>query len=167
MKNIFLENHKWGGSGIERELFEFILNNFNTNSIIVEIGSGICSTKAFSTFYKNFYSIDDNPDYLNLYENVNYICAPLKYSSDHIWYDIDIVKNKIPEKQDLIFLDGPTGSGNRNGILKHLDILSPDVKIIVHDTYREAESTLANNISKLMNKKIDFYQTSDYWAYLY
>jgi hypothetical protein len=34
-KNEFMENHKWGGSGIERLLFEFILDKFDVGCNVI------------------------------------------------------------------------------------------------------------------------------------
>jgi len=161
-KKEILDNHKWGGSGIEKELFEFILDEFEEGTTIVEIGAGLCSTKMFSMFFDS-YSIEDNIKYVGTYGNAKYIHAPLKDG----WYDVEAVKNGLPEKYDLIFLDGPLGSGNRRGFLKNIKLFNPDAKIIVHDTYREPEADLAKEIAEELGKEIQFFKNSDFWAYIY
>jgi hypothetical protein len=157
-----LDEHKWGGSGIEKTLFEFILNLVPKKSTIIEIGAGYCSTKALSLYY-NLFSIENNLQYINLFENVNYIHAPLIND----WYDTNIVKSKMPENYSLVFVDGPTGEGNRHGILNNLEIFKKDCMYIFHDTYRTPELKLAIDVSLKLNKSIFIYNADthgDYWA---
>jgi hypothetical protein len=156
---MFIKNHKWGGSGIESVLFEFILDKIKPGSTIIELGAGFCSTGAFSKFY-NLYSIEDNASYINHFNNVNYILANQKNG----WYDREIVKNNIPTDYAMVFVDGPSGEGNRSGLLNNLDIFKKDCIFIFHDTYRNAEILLAEEVSKKLDKNITFYDNGDYWA---
>ena len=103
---------EWGGSGIERYTFEVICSLVAPGSHILELGSGKISTAAFSTQLK-VTSIDDNENYIGLFPDVNYIHAPLVDG----WYDVQILKQKIPGDYDIIFVDAPCGSGNRMGFL--------------------------------------------------
>lgn len=156
-----LINHKWGGSGIELELFQFILNEFQEGSTIVELGSGYCSTKAFSLYFDT-YSIDQNLDYINIFDSVKYLHAPITNG----WYDRELVKNFLPKKYSLVFVDGPLGEGNRSGLIDNIDIFDKDSSFIFHDTYRGPEKKLANDIAKIINKEIFFYENSDFWGYI-
>lgn len=156
-----LNDHRWGGSGIEKVLFEFILKEFKESSTVIELGAGYCSTKAFSLYY-NLYSIDENRNYTNIYPNVNYLHAPLNNS----WYDKELVKNFIPKDYSLVFVDGPSGSGNRNGLIENINIFNVNASFIFHDTYREPEKNLAIEIAKILNKEIEFYSDGDYWGYI-
>jgi len=160
MKNELIE-HKWGGSGIEKKLFEFIIGEFKEGSTIIELGSGYCSTKAFSLYYKT-YSIDENSDYINLFKGVNYLHAP-KING---WYDRELVKNFLPKKYSLVFIDGPSGEGNRNGLIQNIDIFNKEASFIFHDTYRESEKNLSVEIARILNRDIKFYETDDFWAYI-
>ena len=153
-----INNVEWGGSGIEKTLFDFISSKFVHNSNMVEIGSGYTSTGAFSTIF-NVYSIDNDSKYQYIYKKVNYITAPLVDG----WYDINILTKKLPEEYSFIFLDGPSGSGNRNEIIKNINLFK-NVPIIVHDTYRIDELTLAVKLSMLLDKKIKIYSDNDFWA---
>jgi hypothetical protein len=156
----FLDTHKWGGSGIERSCFEFILKNIEIGSEIIEIGSGYCSTKAFSKFYK-LTSIDDNIEYINIYDDVNYIHAPITNG----WYDVKMVEENLPNDYKMVFVDGPSGSGNRGGLLNNLNIFKKDTIFIFHDTYREHEIKLANDVASKLNKKITFHnEEGDFWV---
>jgi hypothetical protein len=123
--------HKWGGSGIEKELFEWILQNLDPGSIIIELGSGDVSTRYLGEHYKLF-SIEQNKEYLYKY-NATYIYAPIENG----WYDINIVKKSLPSNYDMIFVDGPSGSGNRSGFADNINIFNPEVPIVFHDTNRE------------------------------
>jgi len=154
-----LDSHKWGGSGIERETFEFIMNILPQEATIVEIGAGYCSTKIFSEFYK-LYSIENNKSFINLF-NSNYIYAPIING----WYDRQIVKESLPSRYDLIFVDGPLGEGNRGGFLDNIDLFQ-NVPIMVHDTYRKAEHNLAEMIGHKLNKKVTFHHNVDFFAYI-
>lgn len=161
----FLNNHKWGGSGIERCVFEYILDKIKIGSTVIELGAGYCSTKAFSEFY-NLYSIEENENYINLIDNVNYIFAKIKNN----WYDREIVSNNIPKNHQLVFVDGPSGEGNRSGLLDNLDLFNQETIYIFHDTYRGPEKKLAESVAKKLNKNITFFDTTkevkegDYWA---
>lgn len=154
-----LEGHLWGGSGIERVLFDFILNTIPEGSTIVELGSGYCSTKAFSAFYKT-YSVDDNVQYQNLFEGVNYIYA----NNINGWYNRQSIVDNLPEEYSLVFVDGTSGEGNRNGLLNNLDIFRDDVTFIFHDTYRVPEKNLAIEVANALGKSITFYEDGDFWA---
>lgn len=156
----FMNKHQWGGSGIERCLFEFIVNMITRGSNIVEFGSGFCSTPALSQI-SNVYSIDNNPQYIHHFKNVNYILANIQDN----WYNREIVKNFLPKKYELVLVDGPVGSDYRSGILNNLDIFV-DCKYIIHDTYRDSEKILAQNIAQKLNKQITFYTSGDYWAFI-
>jgi hypothetical protein len=158
MTEVNIKDIRWGGSGIEKVLFDFISDRFDHGSDIVEFGSGYCSTGAFSTIF-NVFSVDDNSKFQHLYNNVKYITAPLKNG----WYDIDILNKNLPKKYSFIFIDGPTGSGNRNGIIDNITILR-DVPIIIHDTYRDPEIILSISLAKLLNKQVKFYSYGDFWA---
>ena len=156
-----LIGHKWGGSGIEKELFDFILNKFPEGSTIIELGSGYCSTKAFSLYYDT-YSIDENADYVNIFDGVKYLHAPKKDG----WYDRDSVKDFLPNEYSLVFVDGPSGEGNRDGLIKNLDLFRTDSSFIFHDTYRDPEKNLAVEISRILNRPVKFYENSDFWGYI-
>jgi hypothetical protein len=152
----FLNSHQWGGSGIERVTFDEIRKLIPEGSTIVELGSGRCSTLAFSKIY-NLFSVDHNKDW-QVYENINYIHAPLVDG----WYDIEILKKELPPKKDqkLIFIDGVW----REGLLKNIKLFNPKGTFIVHDTYRDAEKNLAEDIAKALKRKVTYFDKGDYFA---
>jgi hypothetical protein len=150
-----LNNHKWGGSGIEYITFEYILKNIPKGSKVIELGSGHCSTPALSWFYE-LYSIEHNPEFANIYPNVNYLVA----DNASGWYNRDAVKAFIPKDHTFVLIDGT----HRAGILKNLDIFNPDAVYMIHDTYRPDEIQLAHDLGKALGRVPVFHDKGDYFA---
>ncbi len=155
----------WGGSGIEKVLFDFIRQILPDNSTILELGSGDGSTFHFLKYYK-VYSIESDKNWINRHPS-NYIYAPIING----WFDINAIKNGLPPDYDLIFVDGPLGKSEtslgRSPFLKHLDLFNTEIPIIFHDTYRRDERELAINVAHKLNKPVVFFQRGnpmDYWA---
>ena len=146
---------QWGGSGIERQTFEYMKMHIKKGSNVIEIGAGNCSTVALSSIY-NLYSIENEKDWCGLHEGVNYIHAPIKGD----WYDV--LKIKIPMNHKLVFIDGPTGVLQlRAGILNHLDMFNPKAMFIIHDTYRQEDKDLTQAIAKKLDRGFRFIDTED------
>lgn len=154
-----LENVIWGGSGIEKCLFDFIAEKIPAGSTVIELGSGACSTQALSSIY-TLYSIEDNGKFVNAYNGSTYINAPLVNG----WYDRDIVSKNTPTEYSLVFVDGPAGEGNRSGLLNNLDLFDSNAVFIFHDIYRAPERQLALDVAAKLNKTVTFYEEGDYWA---
>lgn len=147
----------WGGSGIEKVVFDWILANVPPGSTVIELGAGHVSTQAFSQHYKT-YSVEDNPEYLGHYP-VNYIYAPIDKAG---WYDIEILKKLLPpkEEQALVLIDG----SNRDNVLFNLELFNPNAIYLIHDTYRDSMVRLADNIAKALGREAVFHTEGDYWA---
>lgn len=151
----------WGGSGIERIVFESICELIPEGATILELGSGDVSTAAFSTKF-NVISIEENAEYLGRY-NSHYIHAPIVDG----WYKLDVLNKILPKlKYDLIFIDAPSGSGNRFGFLENIHLFNTKVPIVVHDTNREEEFKLINEISKKVKREFVCYTNKggDNWG---
>ena len=157
-----INEHKWGGSGIEKELFLFIKDNFKENSIVVELGGGFCSTPALSSLYQ-LYTVEQSEKFISDNVNTSWIHAPIDSTG---WYSADKVRQGLPKKYDLLFVDGPAGEGNRYGILDNLDVIPEGCKIILHDTYREPERDLSRKLAMQLGMDIKFYEDGDFWAVL-
>jgi hypothetical protein len=145
----------WGGSGIEKVVFDFIRERVPEGSVVLEFGAGHVSTRALSSHYE-LYSIESVEKYIGIYTEANYVYAPIKDG----WYDVKFWM--FPSYYKLVLIDGPIE--NRLGILKHLESMNPDAVYIVHDTNRESEQKLALELGKTFKRPVTFYQEGDYWA---
>lgn len=137
--------HDWM---ISEELHKWLLDNLESGSTILELGSGD-GTEILSKHYKMF-SIEHNIEWSNRF-NSTYITAPLVDN----WYNIDIVKSQLPKKYDLILIDGPVGDGreSRMGFYNNIELFNTGVTIIVDDTHRPDEKKLATKLSQLLNRE--------------
>lgn len=155
----FLNTHEWGGSGIERVTFEYILSIVPEGGKILELGAGFCSTPAFKMFY-DLTSVDHNAEYL-IHNKEKGIFA--KYNERDKWYDVKTLKKHLTNDYDLILLDGI----NREGFLHHIKLFKNIKNIIIHDTYREIEKDLAIRIATKLNRQIYFHTEGDYFAHIW
>jgi hypothetical protein len=145
---------QFGGSGIRKDLFDYVVENFKPGSTIVELGAGYVSTKFLGEIY-NLYSIEDKKEYLGIY-NSNYIHAPLENG----WYSpAAIAKGLAGVNADLTIVDGPTGEGNRHGFSKHIHLFKSANPIIVDDIHRQGEIELAEEISRLTKRDIRYFDS--------
>ncbi len=146
-----METSEFGGSGIEKALYDWIKENIPFGDTIIEFGAGDVSTRALAEYW-DLYSVENNPAWINKY-NANYIYAPIVNG----WYDINIVKPALPLSYSLVIVDGPSGAGNRGGILDHLDMFRNDVPIVIDDTWRDQERFLASIMATKMGKFVEDY----------
>ena len=121
------------------------------NSNILEFGSG--NGSRILSEHSNVYSVEHDVKFVNMFENVNYIHAPLvnikpiNGFNEMKWYDIGCIKRLIPKNIDLIIVDGPPEKYGRSGLLNHLDMFSENTIWIIDDVLREKDQKLANNIA--------------------
>ena len=171
MTTFNIDTHSWGGSGIGKTVFRLICNMVPEGGTIVELGGGYCSTVAFSSRY-NLYTVEDNNNFMNKKIDTTWIYAPKRNG----WYDRKTVEAGLPREYDLLFIDGPAGAGNRNGILENLDLIPDGCKIVLHDTHRDEERWLSMELAKKLDRKALFFNNgispslglglNDYWCYL-
>lgn len=150
-----LNDITWGGSGIEKVVFDFIRDRIPEGSTVVELGAGLVSTKALSRFY-NLYSVEHDEKFIGLVDGVNYIHAPLVDG----WYDLNILKERLPAKYDMVLVDGVA----RQLLLYNMDLFMHSALYVVHDTNRDNERLAAIGLSKILKRKAEFYSQGDYWA---
>tara|TARA_B110000977_G_C10863333_1_gene410643 strand:- start:203 stop:688 length:486 start_codon:yes stop_codon:yes gene_type:complete len=146
--SIEINTNNLNDSAISTEMFMWIAHNFDKGSTILELGSGT-GTIELTKYYK-VYSIEQDKKWINFAKDSTYIHAPIKDG----WYDFDIVFNNIPSNYDLLLVDGPGGTGNREGIKNYWDKLNTDVPIVMDDTHREAEFNFAVETANTLDKKI-------------
>ncbi len=149
------------GFNVCNELVEWIKNNLPKGSIILELGSGNGSTKILCEDYK-LYSIEHDKKWLNKYKS-NYIYAPIKDG----FYDVDILKKKLPKHYDLILVDGPPrkidgAKVGRKGFGEHLDIFNTDCIIIFDDSDRGREKKLIVSVCEKLGRDVVHYKGKDH-----
>ena len=143
-------NSAWS---ISQELFNFVRYVLPKGSTMVELGSGWASSQ-FSKFY-TVYSVEHDKRWLNKY-NTNYIYAPIV----NRWYDPQTLEKELPQKYDLILVDGPLGTIGRGGFYKYLHLFNTDVIIIFDDVERQAEYNLMCNVSDALNRNFTIFTDS-------
>jgi hypothetical protein len=153
----------FGGYAISEYLFDTIrIELLVGGGTILELGSGRGSYE-LSKHYK-VYSIENDEKWLNKYKGVNYIYAPLtkykpikRFAEVNLWYDPNKVKAHIPEKYDLLLIDGPSGLYGRAGVLKFFSLFNKDSIIVIDDINREQEYQIMRKISGILKRPFTVY----------
>jgi len=148
-------NDNFNSWTIGENLYNWIINNIEKNSTILELGSGDGST---SELVKNYivYSIEHDKNWVDKIKGSNYIYAPIVDK----WYDVNILKNNLNINYDLILVDGPPGFIGRFGFLKNIELFNTNVPIIIDDVQRKDELNLLIDVSKYLNKQYKIYDDS-------
>lgn len=120
-------------------------------STILEFGSGYGS-KLISE-KRRILSIEHDKDFINQFEGVKYLHAPLVeiksvigFKDTH-WYNLESIRHLLPSEIDLIIIDGPPENIGRAGILHNLDKFSSTKFWVIDDVQRVDDQKLANYIS--------------------
>lgn len=129
--------------------YDWIYQSIPPQAPILEFGSGYGSAHLATKY--NVYSVEHNPDWVNLFPNVNYIHSPLTHLN---WYGHESILSSIVNsptfpKPHLTIIDGPPESlSSRSNLLQYQQIYDYITKnsqfILVDDTHRLDESLLAN-----------------------
>ena len=136
-------------------VLEAVRNLVDEKSTILEFGSGMGS-KTLAEIC-TVYSIEHDERFLHIHESVNYIHAPLKKIEplsdfdETKWYDVETIRESLPDKIDLILVDGPPEKYGRSGLLHHLEMLDRNCIWIIDDVLREKDQKLANYIALKLN----------------
>ena len=138
------------GSGHEMcgEIHDWIIDNIPKKSIILELGSGKGTKRLVDNDYQ-VYSVEHSKKWLNMYGST-YIHAPIKEG----WYDLDVIKNDLPEKYDLLIVDGPLwkkGMG-RIHMANYLDYFDTDCCMIFDDFHRNDVPELVRQVSEKVGR---------------
>jgi hypothetical protein len=157
---------KFGGSGIDREVCDWIHDNIKHGSTILELGSGDVSTPFLSQYFTLF-SIEEDKKYVGKY-NSSYIYAPI---SRYGWYDLDELFNSILFKDhvinkfyDAILIDGPSREETRLGFLIHSYLFNFNIPLIFHDTNRPTEQALVKLVSEKVKRPIQYFENKDFFV---
>lgn len=121
-------------------------------STVLELGSGD-GTAALVERY-TVYSVEDEEAWVGHCEGATYIHAPFTSPEGNLpgWYDVEALRQGLPETYDLLLIDGPAGHKGRDGILHHLDLFRTDVPIVVDDTVRSHEADIARELALRLNR---------------
>jgi hypothetical protein len=142
------------GWSISSEMFNWILNNIEEGSTVLEFGAGK-STIELAKRYKVI-SIEQDIRWAHLTKDATYYVSPIIEN----WYDTKIVMKAVLGRHiKLVIIDGPSGTGNRKGLIKFLiynRVLINTAVFIVDDTHRESERAIAERIS-VMTKRSPIY----------
>lgn len=137
-----------GNYALPEEAYEQIRHRVKAGSTILEFGSGEGTDVLAKSYGYKMVSVEHDPKWIDKYE-ATYIYAPI----DKNWYDVSILKKKLPKKYDLIIIDGPTGDIGRKGILEHLDILKLDCPVLIDDINRHDEAYILRCLKKRFSKR--------------
>jgi hypothetical protein len=152
LKNRLRHRFGFGGSGITKELKDWIWQNIQKGETVVELGAGLVSTRILSKRY-NLISVEDNSDYVGLYSKALYIHSEIDPNTQ--WYSLK--SEQLPTEFELLIIDGPSGSHLRSNILQCDWIIERTDTIIVDDTWRASEKLLAESIRAKVNGTLVHY----------
>jgi len=140
-----MDTNNLGDWAIGHNLYQWIVDNVESNSTVLELGSG-SGTHELGKIY-NVHCVEHNEKWVNKFDNLTYHYAPIKNG----WYDRSKL-NELPKEYSLLILDGPPGNVGRTKVLENLDLFNTNVPIIVDDTNRKVEKDLANKICEILNR---------------
>lgn len=138
----------FGRHSIAEECFRVIEELLPKNKIVLELGSGR-TTKILTELW-TVYSVEHNSRWAYNAPNSTYIRANLVNG----WYDVKVLKEKLPKEYDLLLIDGPPGD-DRKHFFDHIDLFKTDIIWIIDDAVRE--SKLVKNIEKYLNRKAELH----------
>lgn len=159
-------NKNFGGWAIDIECYNKIKEILPKGSIILEFGSGSGTAELIKDY--EVYSVEHDINWVNK-NGSKYIYAPLKQSKgvlDIQWYDALILKEKLPEKYDLILVDGPPSTANnrksRQGFYWNLDLFNLDNTIIIFDDIqREHDMNNMLMIAEKLGRTYEIFESGE------
>ena len=112
-----------GGLHIEEaERIANIIQTYNIQSIL-EIGCGLSSTSLFLDYTSDLTTYEDNNEWAKIVSE--------RFNHEVKTYTPGILK--ITQKYDLIFIDGPSGSENREG--SFISSINKSKFVLIHDSF--------------------------------
>lgn len=163
-----------GEWAISEGLFNFVRENLPDGSTILELGSGDGSVELAKHY--TVYSVEHSKKWLNKYDTVNYIYAPIKEHKEvkkligKEWYDWSILGPQIKDLDyDLIIVDGPPIMHGRAGFAKYMIPQPRPVPVIFDDLHRKRDLGIALKASVYMREPLVIKDTweSKTWGYIW
>lgn len=138
---------------------DWVLKNIPEGRVIIELGSGHGTTRLLGEKYE-LYSIEHDSNWCGMY-NSTYIYAPIKNK----FYDLDVLREALPEKYDVIIIDGPPSkiNGKRNermGFYDNLDMFDTNATMVFDDLHRKRDKLLLDNVCKKLDRDAEIYSCS-------
>lgn len=138
-----MDENNLGNWALGKNIYQWIIDNIPTGSIIVELGSGSGSHELGKTY--TMHCVEHDVAWLHRYSNITYHFAPVKDG----WYNSEFIL-ELPKEYSLLIIDGPPGTIGRQGILNYINQFKTDIPIICDDTNRRAEAELADSIARVL-----------------
>ena len=147
-------------------MFRHILDVLPVGKIVLELGSGWGSSQ-LAKHYKT-YSVEHDSNFLNKYDDVHYVFAPLNPRTG--WYESDTMAENLPDHYDMIIVDGPSGGmvingekmkTSRVGFNRNIKLFNTDVPIFWDDTHFIPSYNAFMELA-LMLKKVPHLYAGDY-----
>jgi hypothetical protein len=159
-------NENFGGWAIDVECYNKIVEILPKGKTILEFGSGTGTAELVKNYI--VHSVEHDINWVNKYGS-NYIYAPLKpiiNALDVNWYDVFALKQKLPEKYDLILIDGPPSTADnrrsREGFYWNLNLFNLDgVIIIFDDIQREHDFNNMILVSKKLGRTYEIFESGE------
>ncbi|MHA1288572.1 hypothetical protein DRO66_00285 [Candidatus Bathyarchaeota archaeon] len=149
----FIDKKRLGGASVEFGLIQWMVQNIQSGSKIVELGSGNASKEIVKGY--SLTSIENDEKYLKTHKNT--IHAPLVNG----WYDLE----KIPDiKTDVVayLIDGPKARiANRDILLENIHLFNNKATFILDDVNRADELTLATKLSEILGRKMTIHDGNE------
>lgn len=151
MNNIF-GAIEFGGSGMVKEVFDYINAVLPYGQHILELGSGHVSTPALGGPYK-LTSVEENEDFLNTGYPTNYIYCPVARDG---WYNRVVLQYALKriDPYQMLIIDGPDGS-NRGGFYENRDLFNLNGWILIDDVWREPDMEMARRLASELGREME------------
>ncbi|MEX0849096.1 MAG: hypothetical protein WD055_02610 [Candidatus Dependentiae bacterium] len=140
----------FGGMAISQELYHFMQELLPQGSTILEFGSGFGTGQLAKHFI--MYSVEHNHQFVNRHSS-NYIHAPIVNN----WYNLDILKSKLPPSYDAILIDGPPRCIGRRGFLENIEMFDVSVPLIFDDVHIDIEWQIMFDTAKQLKRNCIVY----------
>jgi len=145
---------------VSPSLVDVIRDIVPADGTILELGSGE-GTGVLAEYFTMF-SVEHDRDWTDKYKST-YIYSPLIAhkavsgfdDTEPIWYDPSYLREKLPERYDLILVDGPPK--HRSGFVKYFDLFKSNVPIIFDDVQRNHDNTVMVKTAARLSKPYTVY----------
>lgn len=151
---------QFGGSGLDKEVYDWIRFRLPAGSTILELGSGDVSTRQLSAFY-TMWSVEEDEAFVGRHAST-YIHAPIEDS----WYATAPIIAGLPAQYDLLLVDGPCKTARRLCMLDNLDLFDWRVPWVFHDMNFPPVEELIMKAARATGKAMQLYREYPFFGVL-